>query len=120
MLAHIAKTVSDTVQKTTRARACERLKPSGTLALDKQTGAVRALGVVDERLLGACDDGGLRRVEHDVGGAGVASARARGRGDGDGDVEGWDARDERRRARRRGDARRAHGRRDDGTRKRRR
>jgi chromosome segregation ATPase/WD40 repeat protein len=60
MLAHIAKTVSDTVQKTTRARACERLKPSGTLALDKQTGAVRALGVVDERLLGACDDGGLR------------------------------------------------------------
>ena len=60
MLAHIAKTVSDTVQKTARARACERLKPSGTLALDKQTGAVRALGVVDERLLGACDDGGLR------------------------------------------------------------
>ena len=75
MLAHIAKTVSDTVQKTTRARACERLKPSGTLALDKQTGAVRALGVVDERLLGACDDGGLR-CWSTTSGALVSQARA--------------------------------------------
>lgn len=66
MLAHIKKAVSDTVTHANASRPrVERLKSTGTLALDASTGSVRALALLslgpdDARLLGGHGDGSLR------------------------------------------------------------